>query len=241
MNHKVIYENIINQAKTLNRKRLRKTNVNYCYYENHHILPKCLGGLNNEENLILLTAREHFICHKLLTYIYKDNHSIICAFHRMSTSKRYGKIVSNRDYKYASELFKLSPISDETREKMSKSQTRISEFKRGDLNPARKQETKDNISKQLKGIFKGGNNPMAKSSRKRENLKLLIENGITLKGDTHEYLRRKIICINIITGEQQIFDGVQILLKTLNINKRKYYSHLKDKKPILNTYNCSVF
>ena len=33
------------------------------YTENHHIIPKCLGGSNLEENLVNLTAREHFVCH----------------------------------------------------------------------------------------------------------------------------------------------------------------------------------
>ncbi len=37
------------------------------YKERHHIIPKCMGGSNNKENLIDLTAREHFICHWLLT------------------------------------------------------------------------------------------------------------------------------------------------------------------------------
>ena len=37
------------------------------YVEKHHIIPKCLGGTNNTENLVELTAREHFICHWLLT------------------------------------------------------------------------------------------------------------------------------------------------------------------------------
>lgn len=39
------------------------------YVEKHHILPKCfkMGGERDRDNLVLLTAREHFICHKLLT------------------------------------------------------------------------------------------------------------------------------------------------------------------------------
>lgn len=40
------------------------------YYENHHILPKSLGGVNNSYNMVLLTPREHFICHWLLIKIY---------------------------------------------------------------------------------------------------------------------------------------------------------------------------
>lgn len=37
------------------------------YTERHHIIPKCLGGTNKKDNLVLLKAREHFICHLLLT------------------------------------------------------------------------------------------------------------------------------------------------------------------------------
>jgi len=37
------------------------------YSENHHIIPKSLGGSNNKSNIVALTAREHFICHLLLT------------------------------------------------------------------------------------------------------------------------------------------------------------------------------
>lgn len=40
------------------------------YYENHHIIPRSLNGSNSSENLVLLTAREHFICHWLLVKIF---------------------------------------------------------------------------------------------------------------------------------------------------------------------------
>lgn len=36
------------------------------YKERHHIIPKSLGGNNRKENIVALTAREHFICHMLL-------------------------------------------------------------------------------------------------------------------------------------------------------------------------------
>jgi hypothetical protein len=35
------------------------------YTEKHHVIPKCFGG-NEGNNLVQLTAREHFICHLLL-------------------------------------------------------------------------------------------------------------------------------------------------------------------------------
>jgi hypothetical protein len=37
------------------------------YAEKHHVVPKSLGGSNKKENIVSLTAREHFICHWLLT------------------------------------------------------------------------------------------------------------------------------------------------------------------------------
>jgi hypothetical protein len=43
------------------------------YTETHHIIPKCLGGSNDYWNLIVLTAKEHFICHLLLCEIYPKN------------------------------------------------------------------------------------------------------------------------------------------------------------------------
>ena len=36
------------------------------YGEKHHIIPKSLGGTNKKENIVKLTAREHYICHRLL-------------------------------------------------------------------------------------------------------------------------------------------------------------------------------
>lgn len=37
------------------------------YTEKHHIIPKSLGGSDSDSNIVKLTAREHFICHWLLT------------------------------------------------------------------------------------------------------------------------------------------------------------------------------
>lgn len=49
-----------------------QTRVIESYTETHHIIPESLGGDDSTQNLTELTAREHFICHWLLTKIYKD-------------------------------------------------------------------------------------------------------------------------------------------------------------------------
>jgi hypothetical protein len=52
------YYNIIQRA------QLR---ISTGYTEKHHVIPLSLGGTNDAENLVRLTAREHFIRHLLLT------------------------------------------------------------------------------------------------------------------------------------------------------------------------------
>jgi hypothetical protein len=129
MEHQKVYNAIISKAKLENRKKLRKNQQGYVYYEKHHILPRCLKGTDDEENLVLLTGREHYICHKLLTYIYVGNRKIALAFHKMSFGNHNDKYnISSRDYEYAKKLISITPISEETRKKLSLA------FK-GDKNP----------------------------------------------------------------------------------------------------------
>jgi hypothetical protein len=48
----------------MSSRKSKSLNGNYC--EKHHIIPKSLGGSDDFENLVLLTAREHYIAHLLL-------------------------------------------------------------------------------------------------------------------------------------------------------------------------------
>lgn len=66
MNYKQIYEKIIDNATKANRIKGES------YFELHHITPVSLGGSNDASNLVLLTAREHFICHALLMMMFKS-------------------------------------------------------------------------------------------------------------------------------------------------------------------------
>lgn len=92
MNYKNIYNQIIDNAKLKNRFKNESE-----YYEEHHIIPKCIGGGNGPENLVLLTFREHFICHLLLVKIHNKNHKLVfalnafCQNERM-TSRMYEKV-----------------------------------------------------------------------------------------------------------------------------------------------------
>ena len=60
-------------------------------YDQHHIIPVSMGGTNDKSNLVLLTSKEHFLCHLLLFKCTegKAKMSMACAWHRMATIKRY--------------------------------------------------------------------------------------------------------------------------------------------------------
>ena len=86
MDYKAIYYKIIEKAK----KETENGNRHVGYYEKHHILPKSLGGTNDKENLVKLTAREHFICHWLLVKMYNkgsiERNKMLCALWRMNNT-----------------------------------------------------------------------------------------------------------------------------------------------------------
>ena len=61
-----IYNRIISIAKSRNIFSRKEANKILGYAENHHILPRSLNGKNIKNNLVFLTPKEHFICHRLL-------------------------------------------------------------------------------------------------------------------------------------------------------------------------------
>lgn len=120
------YFNIINKAKTQNRIKLRRTNKNYIYYESHHIYPKSMGGIEE----VLLTAKEHFICHLLLPKMCvsrSDKHKMINALIKMAYSKSDGQDrYTSRSFSVVkafvaeknSEMFRGKPKSEQARQNM---------------------------------------------------------------------------------------------------------------------------
>lgn len=66
MNYRKIYDNLILSRKLLNRIKLHDGSL-----ENHHIIPKSLGGDDSKDNLVLLTPKEHYIAHLLLIKLYE--------------------------------------------------------------------------------------------------------------------------------------------------------------------------
>lgn len=95
MNYKNLYYAIVTNA--INRPST------IGYFEKHHIIPKSLGGSDDSNNIVKLSAREHFICHYLLAKMYpyessewfKMNHALMIM---KSSSNRHDRYVNSRLY-----------------------------------------------------------------------------------------------------------------------------------------------
>ncbi len=92
MDYKKIYNQIVGRGQT----RVLSEGT---YTEKHHIIPKCMGGSDDKSNLTTLTAREHYVVHKLLVEIYPNNRKLFHAFWAMATFIKEGRTyhISSRE------------------------------------------------------------------------------------------------------------------------------------------------
>jgi hypothetical protein len=153
------------------------------YTEKHHIQPRSLGGSNDKDNLVDLTAREHFICHWLLTKIYtgEAKSKMIYALNGMKRSnefaQRYETAITSRVYENLKKEFSIVhsatmkgrtpwnkgiPITENQRSKnrksaLGKKHTDIakSRISEAQIGRKRSEETKEKIRNALKGKPKG--------------------------------------------------------------------------------------
>ena len=165
------------------------------YTEKHHIIPRCFykagwvpGNPNDPDNLVVLTGREHFICHQLLTqmlYIgpdyYKMSHAFFnMCFIRPNQTGRYiptpeeyesarilhsvamSKAQKGRKYTDEVKTNMSKPRSAEAKANMSKAQSNRSAETRANMSKPKSDEHKANLSKASKGKPKS-----AESIRKR--------------------------------------------------------------------------
>lgn len=168
-----VYIKIIDNALEENRVKLKKDNINYKYYEAHHILPKSLYKnysifKNHPWNKVLLTAREHFICHILLMKHYKKL-ELNKEYYSMNKAIDFmRKRNTHKSTKY--EFWKLNFFhSEEMKKKMSASALgrSVSEETKKKISNSSKgknfsKETKIKISIKMKELQKDKNNSSAK-------------------------------------------------------------------------------
>lgn len=152
------------------------------YKENHHIIPKSLGGSNKKENIVALTAKEHFICHRLLVKMTEGNNKV-----KMSYAIRTMMIRENpyqSRYKISSKGYES--IIKETRAIIGKSQT-------GENNPYYGRTHSDEVRTLMKEKRKIQDPPMlGKTHSEKTKSKLQIANQKQFEDPQQIELRKKI-------------------------------------------------
>ena len=212
MNYKQIHDSIIDRAKT----RVLPKEV---YTERHHIIPRCMGGSDDKTNLVALTAKEHFIVHKLLVEIHPDVDGLFLAYYLFTNGTNRMNHKGNVYYKVgAKEYERVKIMYSKILSERSK-------------NIQRTKEWCDNISKSQKGkkgqphseewkvnhsiMVSGENHPMYNKKHKDDSKqKMSIAKKGKYTGSKNPNGKK---IINTITGN--IHDSLQEVAGILGISK----------------------
>ena len=132
------------------------------YAERHHIIPKCLGGSEDENNLVYLTAEAHYVAHQLLVKMNPEDPKLIYAAKRMThgskttqrTNKLYGwlkkrfSIETKKQVHSEETLIKLrKPKSEEHKAKLRKPKSEEHRLKPGSERIVEKSAMKKTLKK----------------------------------------------------------------------------------------------
>lgn len=151
MNYKKIYDQLVEKCKV---RGLDKSALEG-YHESHHIIPRCLGGGNSKDNLVLFTAREHFIAHWLLWKTHPESTALMRAFWLMShtrdtvrSSKIYAKLKQEYSKSAKVKMTEMRSNTDLSKDKssmfknlvgMSNNQLTVIEFSHWEADSSKKQ------------------------------------------------------------------------------------------------------
>ena len=208
-----------------------KNNLFEGYTEKHHIIPKSLGGSNDENNLVTLTARQHFISHLLLTKMIdgQKKYKMYNAFSKMLCVSKDNKnryLPSSKFYEYSKKLMSeyMSNDNPSKREDVRK--------KMSDNNWS-KSDRADEIKKIISEKKLGKKLNLTEEQRKNRSEKRIGKNN-GMYGKTHtKEVREKLALVktktftlyNVNTGETKKI-----------VNAKKYFDDNKQKYNLFN--NC---
>ncbi len=142
-----VYSKIIENAK--NREKDESLN-----YEIHHIVPRSIGGLDEDSNLVELTLREHFFCRVLLCSMFEEGSfekkKMIWAFNFMSGCSKYE---NSKNYEKLKDQARIVQRNDRIGKTLSEETKRkISEAHKGKIYT---EDYLKKLSKSTMGINKG--------------------------------------------------------------------------------------
>jgi hypothetical protein len=190
MNYQKHYENLINRAKN-------RIYTGHEYVEKHHILPRCMGGTNDSNNLVNLLAREHFIAHQLLVRIYPSIPGLVYALIKMSAGKGYHKgRTNNRLYEWIKR--KNNILKSETKKGKPWPNARRRAYEN---NKPTQPESANIIRREKMTGIKNSTGMLGKSHSQETKLKMSLSQTGKMKNST----RAVYAWINSPTGEEILF------------------------------------
>lgn len=84
------------------------------YTEEHHIIPKCIGGSDDRLNLVKLTPEEHYVAHQLLVKMYPYNKKLIHAAVMMTVDNKNINRSKNKLYGWLRKKLSVSASYNQT-------------------------------------------------------------------------------------------------------------------------------
>lgn len=100
MDYQKIYDNLIHKAR-------HRVKIDTEQIEIHHVRPRCLGGSDDQSNLVELTLREHFFAHLILCKLHKNISGLFLAVFLMSKSRQ---LKTSKEYSFHKLQFRRSII-----------------------------------------------------------------------------------------------------------------------------------
>jgi hypothetical protein len=192
MDYKKIYQDLMEARLSVKSERIVEKR-NGSYFERHHILPLSLGGDKSyalgSDNIVLLTAREHYLAHRMLWLIYRTR-EMGFAFHKMVFSS--SPLQKRRFDAKAYEAAKLAmsqcqrgennPMFGKT--SWMKGKESVNKGKKlgprpyqiGDNNPSKREDVRAKISSKLRG--KERQKTRGSKNSNFGGIKLLFRNGV---------------------------------------------------------------
>lgn len=173
---------------TIINKALQRTELNG-YVERHHIIPKSLQGSNDSTNIVILTAREHFICHllliKMVEGIYKSKMAY-AAWQLSRPTRNKNLKITNKIYENLKRELSISytgrkrkPFTNEAKKNMSESHKNNPNC----LGHKHTKESKELMSKNRKGLTTGKSNPFYGKTHSKETIELIaLKSSLKQKG-----------------------------------------------------------
>jgi hypothetical protein len=172
------YINIINNAIA------RKEKIVFNYKEKHHILPKSfkLGGETDKSNIVILTAREHYICHLLLIKFSKSSYktkmysALWCMVNGSNIKRNPQRNFKINSYVYTDLKLNLSKIrsdnikGDKNPNKSKERRKILSTLMKGDKNPMKGKHHTECSKRKISIATSGENNPFFGKNHTQESL-----------------------------------------------------------------------